>query len=704
MSLWRSFRAWLDLPGVRRKLALGSLVAGGLGLGLAYGSWTRACLAGACPSIGVLEEYRPAQATKLYAADGRLITDLGLERRTVLAFDEIAPEVRAAFMAVEDKRFYKHGGIDYWRILGAVWADVLAMRFEQGFSTVTMQLARMVFPDRLPKAKDPRRKIREIRVALELERTYPKDKIFELYLNQTWLGGGAYGVESAAQRYFGKSARSLNVAEGALLAGINQAPTRYDPRLRPARAVQRRNVVINLMRDQGYITPPEAERWKAYPLALSSRQDFGEVAPYFVEWVRQQLAVRFGRDLYAKGFRVYTTLDLDMQIAAERALQNQLTAIESGTLYGPYRHTTYQEYLDESASSDANQLTPYLQGALVSMDARTGAIRAMVGGRDFEDSKFNRATQAQRQAGSTFKPFIYAAAIRAGKPPSYIIDDKPLSYEQAGDTMPWEPQNYEGDFLGPMTLRRGLYRSRNMIAVQLGMEIGLDPVIGEAVRFGITSRLPKFPSLFLGTASVNLLEMVSAYSAFATLGERAAPMWVLRVEDEKGNIVWQPQEQRDRVMDTDHMWIVTNMLEDVVNRGTAFSAVRTGGFMLPAAGKTGTTDDGTDVWFVGFTSELVTGVWMGLDTPQKIKANAAGGALAAPAWTMYMREVYERRARPSGWQRPEALITREVDNTTGYLATPFCPRTARYWEWFIPGTEPGEYCPIHNLFSAGTSP
>ncbi len=698
MSLWRSVRTWQAKPAVRRNLAFAIVIVAGLGAGLAVGSWTRACVGGACPSIGVLEEYRPAQATKLYAADGRLITDLGLERRTVLAFKDISPEARAAFLAVEDKRFYEHHGIDYFRIIGAVKADLLAMRFAEGFSTITMQLARNVWRDRLPSNKDVKRKLREVKIALELERTYSKDKIFELYLNQVWLGNRSFGVETAAQRYLGKSARALNVAEAALLAGINRAPNFYDPFKHPDRAVARRNTVITLMRDQGYLSATEAERWKGYPLALSTRQDFGDIAPYFTEWVRQQLAVRFGQDLYSKGYRVYTTLDLDMQLAAERAIQDQLSAIESGQVFGPYRHTTYQEYLDHGGESSGG-LTPYLQGALVSMDARTGAIRAMVGGRDFEDSKFNRAVQAQRQPGSTFKPFIYAAAIRAGKPASYIINDQPLSYTPPGDTMPWEPQNYEGDFMGPMTLRRGLYKSRNMIAVQLGMELGIEPVIGEAVRFGIASRLPKYPSLFLGSGAVNLLEMTSAYTAFATLGERAAPMYVIRVEDEKGNIVWQPQESRDRVMDTDHMWIMTNMLQDVVLKGTAYSAVWNGGFHLPAAGKTGTTDDGTDVWFIGFTSDLVTGVWMGLDTPQKIKANAAGGLLAAPAWTAFMREVYQRRARPVGWQRPDDLITREVDNTTGYLATPFCPRSARYWEWFIPGTEPRDYCPIHSPFA-----
>ncbi|MBI4421811.1 MAG: PBP1A family penicillin-binding protein [Gemmatimonadetes bacterium] len=688
---------------IKRAAKIAVLVVAGFGFGLACGSWTRACAGGACPSIGVLEEYRPVQAAKLYAADGRLITDLGLERRTVLAFDEISPEVRAAFLAVEDKRFYSHHGIDYWRILGAVKANLISLRFSEGFSTVTMQLARNVFPERLPRAKDLRRKLREVRVAMELERTYPKNKILELYLNQVWLGSRAFGVETAAQRYFGKSARSLNVAEAALIAGINKAPAVYDPREHPERAVRRRNLVIDLMRDQDYLTGEEAERWKAFPLLLSTRSDFGEVAPYFVEYVRQQLEARFGRDLYTKGYRVYTTLDLDMQLAAERALRDQLAAIESGT-FGPYKHTTYQEYLDQSADNTGDQrITPYLQGALITVDAKTGAIRALVGGRDFDDSKFNRATQATRQAGSTFKPFVYTAAIRAGKPASYIVNDEPISYLVPGDTMPWEPQNYEADFRGPMTLRKGLYLSRNMIAAQLGLEMGVQPVIGEAVRFGISTYLPPYPSVFLGSASVIPLEMVSAYTAFATLGDRVSPFYVLRVEDQAGDIIWEPQERHDRVMDPEHMWIVSSMLQDVVNHGTAYDAVRNGGFTHPAGGKTGTTDDGTDVWFIGFTSELVTGVWMGFDTPQKIKANAAGGRLAAPAWAMFMREVYERRARPPGWTRPDQLITREVDNVTGYLATPFCPRNVKYWEWYIPGTEPRDFCPIHGSLAQSPS-
>ncbi len=693
----------MTTSGAVRVGMFGGVLMAGLGLGVAVGSWTRACAGTACPSIAVLEGYRPTQTAKVYAADGRLITELGTERRTVLKFDEIAPAVRAAFIAVEDQRFYEHGGIDYRGVLRAVKANVLALGYAEGFSTVTMQLARNVFSDKLPQRKDPRRKLREMRVALEIERTYDKDRILELYLNQIYLGGSAYGVESGAHKYFGKSARDLNVAEAALLAAIANVPGRYDPRVHPERALQRRNLVLNLMRDQDYLTPRESEQWKAYPVEVSSHEDFDDVAPYFVEWVRQQLYDRFGSQVYERGFRVYTTLDLDMQIAAERALAAQLERIENGE-HGLYRHITYQEDLENERDPEVQRaVTSYLQGALVSLDAQSGYVRAMVGGRDFSDSEFNRATQARRQAGSTFKPFVYTAAIRAGKPLSYIIDDAPISLPQPGDSMPWEPQNFELDFRGPMTLRLGLRRSRNLVAIRLGLELGVQAVMGETRRFGISTQLDPYPSLYIGAASVIPLEMASAYTAFATLGTRVAPLGILRVEDERGNIVWQPQIRKQRLIDEEHMWLITNMLEDVVNRGTG-SAVRAGGFKHPAGGKTGTTNDGTDVWFIGFTSELVTVVWMGFDQPRKIKARSAGGVLAAPAWVAFMNDVYERRPPPASWERPQNLVLLRIDHDTGYLATGWCPRESTSHEWFIPGTEPVEGCPIHNPFVGAISP
>ncbi len=643
----------------------------------------------------MLEEYRPAEALKVYAADGRIISEVGTEHRTVLGVDAIAPSLRAAFVAVEDKRFYEHGGIDFIRFLGALRSVVLALDYVEGFSTITMQLARNVFPDKLPSTKTIRRKVREMQVALELERTYGKDRILELYLNQIYLGGSAYGVEAGAQRYFGKSAEALNPAESALLAAIANVPGDYDPRRYPERALKRRNLVLNLMRDQGYLRPQEAERWKAYPVVLSSRGAFGEIAPYFVEWVRQQLYARFGEEIYRKGYRVYTTLDLDMQLAAERAIRDGLERIERGD-EGPFRHLTYEQFVDSVRGGEKRTDTPYLQGSLVTLDADSGYVRAMVGGRDFQDSEYNRATQAERQAGSTFKPFVFTAAVRSGRPASYMIDDAPISVMQ-NDTMPWEPQNFDNEFWGPMTMRRGLMQSRNLVAIRLGQELGVRAVIGEARGFGISTSLPPYPSIFIGSASVIPLEMASAYTAFAALGTRAAPLGILRVEDAEGNILWEPQVRRQRVLDRERMWLMTSMLRDVVDRGTAVGAIRIrGGFRHPAAGKTGTTNDGTDVWFVGFTPELVTAVWIGFDQPRKIKANAQGGRLAAPAWVQFMNDVQERRAPPQEWRRPEDLTTRDIDTSTGYRWTAFCPRETRHFEWFIPGTEPTEFCPIHN--------
>ena len=347
--------------------------------------------------------------------------------------------------------------------------------------------------------------------------------------------------------------------------------------------------------------------------------------------------------------------------------------------------------------------TPYLQGAVVTLDVDSGYVRAMVGGRDYGDSEFNRATQAERQAGSTFKPFVYLAAVRANYPPSYMINDGPISIMQ-NDTMPWEPQNFDDRFYGPMTMRRGLYLSRNLVAIQLGMQLGVPAVVGEASRFGFSTPIPPFNSMFIGSASVIPIEMASAYTAFASLGTQAAPRAILRVEDSRGNIVWEPQTRRTQIIDKEHMYLVTNMMRDVIRRGTAFGAVwARGGFHQEAAGKTGTTNDGTDVWFAGFTPDLVTVIWVGFDQPKKIKANAQGGRLAAPAWARYMSEIYERRAPAEEWVRPGGLIVRQIDIATGYIVHPLCPRGARAFEWFIPGTEPTEICPIHNRLIPGLS-
>jgi penicillin-binding protein 1A len=513
-------------------------------------------------------------------------------------------------------------------------------------------------------------------------------------------------VEAASQAFFGKSARDVNVAEAATLAAMPKAPGFYNPRSHPDRAVRRRNLVINLMRNQGYLTPEEAELWKAYPLILTTRRTtFGDVAPYFVEHIRRELDARYGRQLYEDGLRIYTTLDLDMQEAAERALQNQLDAIEAGTYGSVFGHTTYQQHIEQSRGSGTSGFTPYLQGALVAMDTRTGAVLALVGGRDFVDSKFNRATQAIRQPGSTFKPFVYAAAIRAGHPVTEMLDDSPLDPPvlQLDSTL-WQPKDYDDTTLGFISMRRSLYESRNLSTIKLGMSLGEQTVIGEARRFGITTRIRPYPSIHIGSEAVYPLEIISAYSAFATLGTRVAPQFILRVEDRHGNILWQPAQQRESVMDPEHAWLMLDMMRDVVRRGTAYSAVWRAGFTFPSAGKTGTTDDYTDAWYLGFTSEIVAGVWIGYDLVQRVMNNGGGGRIVAPAWTAFMRDVYDRRPAPGDWARPDSLVFREVDETNGQLATPFCPQGVRKWEYFYPGTEPTTYCPSHSVFGSGVSP
>ena len=663
-------------------------------LGLLYASWALVCRAGRCPAVQVLEDYTPRQTSKLYAADGQFIAELGLERRTVVKIAAIPPIVRNAFITTEDKRFYQHSGVDWERVPSALLNDIRTRSWSQGFSTITMQLARNIFPERITREKSLIRKLKEAKVARAIEANYPKDKILELYLNQIYLGNGAYGVEAAAQRYFGKSVRDLNIAEAATLAAIPKGPGRYDPRRFPDRVIQRRNTIIELLRRAGEISDADASLAKAYPLRLARKTDAGEFAPYFVEWVRQQLDDQFGRQLYEQGLKVYTTLDVELQSAAERALENQLRAIEAGR-YGAYKHTTYEKYVAQASDGDDERSapnSPYLQGAFLAMDPRSGAVRAMVGGRDFDDSKFNRAVQALRQPGSTFKPIVYADAIQNGRPPSYIIDDEPLTWQPPGAATPWEPQNYDNTFAGKIPMRRGLYQSRNLATIRLGMELGEQSVIDEARKFGITSPIPPYPSIHIGAASVYPIEMIAAYSAFATLGTRSTPMAITKVEDQKGNVLWQPQPVHASIMSPEEAWLMVDMMKDVIRRGTAAGTVGSV-FHLPAGGKTGTTNDGTDVWFIGYTSDLVAGVWMGLDKPQKIKTNAQGGVLAAPAWVAFMNQVYRRKPAPPDWPRPAGIITRDIDETTNTLWTPGCAGVEAT-EYFIPGTEPMQTCAV----------
>ncbi|MDZ7631371.1 MAG: PBP1A family penicillin-binding protein [Gemmatimonadaceae bacterium] len=676
----RIVRAALLLVTLGTSMGIGALAAG----------WSLVCAGNQCPSVDVLELYQPRQTSKLFAADGRFLAELGLERRTVARLEDIPPLVQNAFVYTEDKRFYSHNGIDFIRVFGSALVNVVRGGYAQGFSTITMQLARNIFPERLERAKSVVRKMREGKVALAIERKYSKQKILELYLNQIYLGNGAYGVESAAQRYFGKNVRELNLAEASLLAALPKAPNRYNPRVEPDRAVQRRNTVLELLRSQHIISDEDASLAKAYPLQLAQRTETGDIAPYFVEWVRKQLDEQFGRQLYEQGLKVYTTLDIDMQLAAERALEAQLRSIEGGKR-GPYKHLTYEQHLARAADDERNAsgVTDYLQGAFVAIDPRTGGIRAMVGGRDYTDSKFNRATQALRQPGSTFKPIVYADAIQNGHTTAEALEDNPISVAQAGGGI-WSPQNFDGKSMGYIPLRRALYLSRNQAAVRLGMSLGEESVASMARRFGLSTPMPPYPSLHIGAADVYPLEMIAAYTVFPSGGIRARPTGIVRVENSKGEVLWEPAPVRTPVLSNGEAWLMTDMLRDVVRRGTAARAVAS--LRVPAGGKTGTTNDGADVWFIGFTPDLVAGVWMGLDRPRTIMRNAQGGELAAPAWTAFMTEVYRRKPLTTDFQGPGGLIAVPVDRLTGFRAGSLCPADRIYIDYFVQGTEPMQEC------------
>lgn len=689
-----------------QKFLFVSLVAA-LGLGVlgvfSFGVWWTffLCSDETCPSIEQFAEYKPAEPARLYAADGRFVGEIGLERRSVVALDEIPRHVVEAFVITEDKRFYQHSGVDYFRVIGAVVANLKAGGLSEGFSTITMQLARNIFPAQLPSRSragsaynNVVRKFREAKVARRIEARFPKERILELYLNQIALGAGAYGVEAASQRYFGRPVSEITVAEGAMLAALPKAPSRYNPRRFPDRAIQRRNTILELMRREGALSDPDASIAKAYPLRLNrAARGAGDPAPYFVEWVRAELERRFGKQVYESGLRVLTTLDLDMQGAAERAVERQLRAIEGGT-WGNYSQQTYEEYLARAAAGDetgSGNNSPYLQASFIALDPRTGAVRALVGGRDFDDSKFNRATQALRQPGSTFKPIVYATAVRSGRSPAYFIDDDPIEVPQLDGTV-WAPNNYDMKFEGRVTMRRALMFSRNLPAIRLTMEIGEGSVVEMAQQFGITTKVPPYPSIALGSADVYPLEIISAYSTFANLGWRTAPNPILRVETLAGRRLYEAQPERIQVLSREEAWLMVDMLKDVISSGSG-TRVRSEGFVYPAGGKTGTTNDYTDVWFVGFTADLVAGVWIGFDQPKEIMGNAQGGRLAAPAWASFMREVYERKPAPPDWPRPPGVLAIPIDPATGLRAGLGCISDSVRTEFFIAGTEPTQECP-----------
>ena len=570
------------------------------GTGLAVGAWRNLC--SNCPSIAQIYTYEPQQTSKIHARDSTLVSEIGLERRTPVALASLPPHVPQAFIAIEDRRFYSHGGLD-WKGIARAGLEALRTRSLSGAggSTITQQLARNMFTERIGFEKRVVRKLKEWQVALALEEAYSKDQIIEAYMNQIGYAHGWYGLQTASRNYFGKNAIDINPAEAALLAAIVLRPERYSPLNNPEAATSRRNLVLDLMAQEGYLTDEAAEQWKAEPVPLERARSVTVQAPYFVEWVRKILDDRFGNKLYTAGLNVYTTLDLDMQAAAQAAMEAGWARIEERP---GFEHTTYREFSEEKDTFNITDI-PYVQGMFVAADPATGHVKAMIGGRDYVHSKFNRATDALRPAGSSFKPFVYAAALESGIPASEIILDAPIVLEQPDGTL-WKVSNYEEEFLGPITMRHAFRKSQNTVAVRLGMTVGLESVGQIARHLGIRTEVEPYESSAIGAAEVIPLQMLEAYSAFATLGTRVRPFPILRVESADGELLWQPQPERTLALDSLSARLTVSLMEDVVSQGTATNGIRGIAQLpaeVPAAGKTGTTDEGRDVWFLGFTPE-----------------------------------------------------------------------------------------------------
>ena len=635
---------------------------------------------------------QPPQSSLVFANDGSLIGEVGREIRTSIPLSTLPRYVYQAFVAIEDHRFYEHDGVDVVGIAGAIKDRILGDG--RGASTITQQLVGNMHPETIDRSERDGiagidRKIREQAAAREMEKHYTKEQILEAYLNQILFGRGWYGIEAAARHYFGKRARELTLAEAATLAALPKGPAIYDPGRYPDRARERRNLVLDRMVASKYITAPQAAAAKREPIVTAPNAGLSAAAPYFVDAARVQ-AERAGVPVMNGGYRIYTTLDPALQRAANDALTQGLERVEA--LPG-YSHLKFANH--------PRGRTDYLQGAVVALDPTTGAVRALVGGRNHVESPFNRAVDALRQPGSAFKPIVFAAAIADSIPANAVLADTALAIV-LDDSSVYSPQNYDGTFLGPITMREALAKSRNAVAVELGMRVGMDSVAAVARRLGIDTPVQPYPSSAIGASVVRPLDLVAAYTGFANLGVAVAPRLIVRVEDRQGRTVWEPEPAAPALaLDPEVAFIVRDMMRDAVDRGTAGAVRRSVPDTIPVAGKTGTTNDNTDVWFVGMTPDIVAGVWLGFDRPTTITATGTGGGFAAPIWGDMIGRWYRGGATTS-WTPPAGLISAEVDRDTGLLASDTTAVERRYTEYFLEGTEPLALRPsAWNLFRAG---
>lgn len=590
------------------------------------------------PGIDALKDYRPSIASRVLDENDELIDEFFLEDRKLINIREIPPIVQHAFVAAEDSRFYQHKGVDIQSIFRAMFKNVEAGRIVQGGSTITQQVAKLMY---LTPERKYIRKFKEAILSYRIDKYLTKDEILNLYLNQIYLGHGTYGIESAAIGYFGKSARELTLPEAALLAGLPKAPTTYSPFSYYDRSRQRQLYVLTRMMEDGYITREQMEKAAAAPLNLRPIKPKDKVAAYFVEHVRRYVQEKYGADvLYKEGLTIYTTLNLEAQTAARDALIQGLSEME------------------ERGKKSGDPV----QGALYCMDVRTGAIRALVGGRDFSKSEFNRAIQSRRQPGSAFKPLIYTAAFDKGMNPSTQFVDSPVVFDDPSqpDGL-WKPKNFDEKFLGPITMRSALVQSRNVVTVKILEEIGIDYATSYAANMGIESSLPRNLSLALGSAGVTLQEMVRAYGVLANGGKKVTPFFIRKIVDRTGNVFEETKVISEQVIDPRIAFMTTHIMQDVVESGTGRRVKSIG---RPVAGKTGTTNDVRDAWFIGFTPSLITGVWVGFDQEKSLGRHEVGGRAAAPIWLYFMEKALQGKP-VEAFPVPEGIIFVKVDHKTG---------------------------------------
>ncbi|MEO8878816.1 MAG: PBP1A family penicillin-binding protein [Gemmatimonadaceae bacterium] len=615
------------------------------------------------------------QASLVLARDGQLIGELGAQFRVSVPVRSLPPYVGEAFIAVEDQRFYKHDGVD---VVGMAAALKDALRgHARGASTITQQLVGNMHPDIIDRSDHSiSRKIHEQNAAREMERHYDKQKILEAYLNQIHFGHGWYGIEEASRHYFGIPAARLSLAQAATLAALPKGPALYDPLRHPDRSKQRRDLVLSLMAQQGYVTAAAAEEARAEPVVTAPSMAIA-AAPYVVDVVRRE-AETAGLPVMTGGFQITTTIDAQLQTLATDALVSGLARAEARA---GYKHPTFAART--AGSSD------YLQGAIVAIDPEDGDVLALVGGRNYADSHFDRALNALRQPGSSFKPIVYSTALADTFTAVSIVYDTALAIPLDHSGV-YRPRNDDGQFLGPMMLRDALVRSRNPVAVELGLIEGMDTISALARALGVTTPISPYPSSAIGASAAKPIEMVAAYAAFDNDGSSVATRFIHRITDAGGRQVYTERSAaRDSVLDPRIAFIVRDMMRDVVTRGTATSVRRFLPERIEAAGKTGTTNSDTDAWFIGMTPEIVAGVWVGFDKPVTIAPGAVGGSVAAPIWGDMMGRYYQSRSS-GAWNIPEGIAAVDFDRDTMAPADSATVPERRYTEYFLEGTQPGD--------------